>query len=50
MSRWGTMRWKRKLHLFFSADLDGKLDLNFLESLGIEDPEVVSYCLWKEKL
>lgn len=32
------------------ADLEGKFDLNFIGSLGIEDPEVVPYSLWKEKL
>lgn len=29
---------------------EGNLDLNFLCSLGIEDPEVVPYSLWEEKL
>lgn len=32
------------------ADLEGKFDLNFIGSLGIENPEVVPYSLWKEKL
>lgn len=41
---------EEKITSIFKADLDGKLDLNFLESLDIEDPKVLSYCLWKEKL
>lgn len=32
------------------ADLEGKLDLNFIGSLGIKDTEVVPYSFWKEKL
>lgn len=30
------------------VDLEGKLDLDFIGSLGIKDPEVVPYSFWKE--
>lgn len=41
---------EEKITTIFSAHLHGKRHLNFLGSLGLDDPEVVPYCLWKEKL
>ena len=40
---------KGKITTISSADLENKFNLILLGSLEIENPELLPYCIWKEK-